>query len=643
VILYHAQLSIAGVGFGGGYVGVDVFFVISGYLISKIILADLRQARRFSYVAFYERRVRRIFPALFVVIAATVPFSWRYLLPEDFVEYSNSAISSLLFFSNYYFHFNTMAYGADPSLLKPLLHTWSLSVEEQFYLVLPALLVVCYRKLAGKTALVFLALFVASLVVTEWGSRHDASLNFYNLSSRGWELLAGAFLALHELHGRKPGNATLRHLGPPVGMALILGAVLLFDERTRHPSLVTMAPVLGTVLIMFFGGSGDVVSRILSSKPLVGIGLISYSLYLWHFPIFAFARIREATVELHQSYALIALTFALAVASYFVVERPCRNRRLLSRRTVFAGAAAGFLGLMAFNGTALLQDGFISRLPPLLSNFNYRSQTFVPLEQDGTKCFQRDDDFCEFAASGAGNSIFLIGDSHVEILSRELYRRIEGRYNFFPILKGACFFLPGFDLVREDGAVRDHCDAARQERVLARVLRHPGATVIFGGSAQYFRPGAASFRAVGGLSDPKQGLVELARDLTARGYSIVFIYPMPESRVDVRRTLIAESRKDDPLQFKRFLEETPMTIDLAAYRRASAATFDAYDAVQGGNVYRVYPHELFCDTEIAGQCLTHTAEDIYYYDTDHPSPKAAEMIIDKVMEKVRQIERAAGR
>ncbi|MCC2617234.1 acyltransferase [Aestuariibacter halophilus] len=331
VIFYHAKTILFGSYlFEGGFLGVDIFFVISGYLISKIILQEIQDSGTFSYSRFYERRARRILPVLLVVFIASFPFAWALLLPTAFVEYSKSIISSVFFGSNFFFYFATTEYGADSSLLKPFLHTWSLSVEEQFYLLFPMLAIFGSRLLGKKVGWLFIAVAVISLVFSQLYVSINSDLNFYLPFSRAWELLAGSLVAVWQLRRLSPHISALqRNVIVIIGMLMILFSLFTFSSTTPHPSIWTVVPVLGTVLVLMYSNGKDFVGRCLSLKPVVYIGLISYSLYLWHFPVFAFLRHIIPEFDLVSGSIAIASTVLLSVVSYTYVETPFRSRSFI--------------------------------------------------------------------------------------------------------------------------------------------------------------------------------------------------------------------------------------------------------------------------------------------------------------------------
>lgn len=316
VILFHAGVSR----FSGGFVGVDVFFVISGYLITSIIIDDIEKDR-FSIKSFYERRARRILPALFTVMALCIPFAWLWLPPLKFADFFQSVVSVLFFASNLLFwrEADYFDHSADE---KPLLHTWSLAVEEQYYVVFPLLLLLLWRFGRRATFTCVALLGLLSLALSEWGWRHQPTANFYLAPFRAWELLAGSLCAF-VLSYRPPRPSELASVA---GIALIIAAIFLFDERTPFPSLFALAPVGGTALIILYATQTTWCGRLLSTSPFVGIGLISYSAYLWHQPLLAFARARtlhEPPAALMIGLALLSLPLAYLTWKY--VEAPYRK------------------------------------------------------------------------------------------------------------------------------------------------------------------------------------------------------------------------------------------------------------------------------------------------------------------------------
>ncbi|TXH69386.1 MAG: acyltransferase [Thiothrix sp.] len=342
VIAYHAGFT----GFSGGFVGVDIFFVISGYLISSILLDEL-QNQNFSLLSFYERRIRRILPALFLVLAFTAAVAWWLLLPHELAAFGRSLISVILFASNLLF-WQESDYFATESEYIPLLHTWSLAVEEQYYLIFPLLLAFLWKFGLKAIYLSLGVLAVIGLATSEWLWRVDAGANFYLLPSRFWELLLGALAAVY-LKNKQVSTGWLAQCLSLVGLALVLGSIFLLNNSLPFPSSYALFPTLGATLIILFASPHNLAGQALSLKPLVFVGLISYSAYLWHQPLLVFARMQpyvEANLALMAAMALASLVFAWL--SWRFVESPFRNRQRFTRRQIFLLAGVGslfFLGL----------------------------------------------------------------------------------------------------------------------------------------------------------------------------------------------------------------------------------------------------------------------------------------------------------
>ena len=335
VIIYHAQIVIfEHEFFKGGFVGVDIFFVISGYLISRILLSELFEKGKISFLQFYERRARRILPILFTVFIASFPLAYKYLLPNQFIEYALSILSATFFSSNIFFYFTNIQYGAEDSLLQPFLHTWSLGVEEQFYILFPIVLLLAYKFAKNHFITIIAVLILISLQYADWQSTKNTQLNFFMLTSRLWELGIGSLLAFYELKYGRVKHELLNQTMPLLGLALIAHSIVFFNNQTPHPSLITLLPTLGTALIILYSvNKTDLVGKVLSLKPIVGVGLISYSMYLWHYPIFAFARISNIEgIHNIEKILLILATIILSIISYYLIEKPFRNVRLISKK-----------------------------------------------------------------------------------------------------------------------------------------------------------------------------------------------------------------------------------------------------------------------------------------------------------------------
>ncbi|MBB3192584.1 acyltransferase family protein [Halomonas cerina] len=363
VILFHAGFSW----FSGGFVGVDVFFVISGYLITSLLLDDLKKGT-FSIARFYERRARRILPALVAVLLGCLPFAWLWLTPAQLQDFSQGLVAISLFASNVLFWLKTH-YFAPSAEENPLLHTWSLAIEEQFYIVFPLLLLFLWRHAYRHMLTAILVLSALSLLAAEWGWRQAPSANFFLLPTRAWELGAGVACAF--LLNRRPqwSSAPLATLG----LGCILFAVLTFDETVPFPSLYTLLPVGGAVLVTLFATPATLTGRVLAMPLLVGIGLISFSAYLWHQPLFAFARLRSLSDPSWAVMALLSLAaLALAYLTWRYVEQPFRRKPiplLLSRQAVFRASGVAGMVMLAAGLYGHMAEGVPGRIAPSGSPF----------------------------------------------------------------------------------------------------------------------------------------------------------------------------------------------------------------------------------------------------------------------------------
>ncbi len=327
VVLYHAQISVLNnTSFSGGFIGVDIFFVISGYLITSIILKELVTTGKFSFKYFYERRIRRLLPALLLVTIVSIPLAWVFLMPKNFLDFIQSVLYALGFTSNFYF-LSGLEYNTDVGLSKPFLHTWSLSIEEQYYILFPIFLLTIFKYFRNYLGIIFFFIFLVSLGIADWGSKNYPKFNFYILPTRGWELIAGSFLSYLELKiGREKKYFLSNSILSGTGFLLIIHSIIFFNDEMFHPSFYTISPVIGVCLIIWFSNKRDFLTKLLSSKTLVSLGLISYSLYLWHYPIFTFLEAKFFYFYNDLKIIAILLSITISIISYIYVEKIARQR-----------------------------------------------------------------------------------------------------------------------------------------------------------------------------------------------------------------------------------------------------------------------------------------------------------------------------
>ena len=477
VILFHAGAAP----FSGGFVGVDVFFVISGYLITTILIGELEEGR-FSIINFYERRARRILPALFFVMLCTLPFAWAWMQPSQLKDFAQSLWAVSIFGSNVLF-WKTSGYFAAAADEKPFLHTWSLAVEEQYYVLFPVFLFLAWR--FGRNRVFWMITFFAagSLLISEWGWRNEPKANFFLFPTRAWELFAGSIAAfVIKTHGIRTNQILAG-----VGLLAILYSIFFYTEATPFPSLYALLPVGGSVLIVLFATKETFAGALLSTRPFVGIGLISYSAYLWHQPLFAFARIR-ATEAPSFTLMMVLSVVALGLAwfSWRFVERPFRLKDVTSRRLIFSVSLTGIVFFVALGlvGNALnprFEQYWLAKQPQnVRDTYVVLARANPELSNWGADEFGNQDlSECRFNARNPtpdvqerlfgcvekyGPGVLILGDSH----AMDLYGVVASRFADAPFIVG----------ITQGGCrVFDWDPGCHYDDTAAFVAEHPG---VFG-------------------------------------------------------------------------------------------------------------------------------------------------------------------
>ncbi|NMG55444.1 acyltransferase family protein [Aromatoleum aromaticum] len=358
VILFHAGFDV----FGGGFLGVDIFFVISGYLITTIIINELER-QEFSIVSFYERRARRILPALFLVMLFSSVMSYYWMLPDELENFGQSLVATTLFSNNILLTL-TSGYWALASEFKPFLHAWSLGVEEQYYIIVPLILMGGFYYLKNNILYLLVAVLVLSFTLCIFLGEINPDASFYLLPTRAWELLVGSIAAVY-VNNRGDRNFSFfssGHLGL-LGLFFIIFSIFFFGSKAASPGLYTIVPVSGAVLIILYARENSFSYKILSNKFVVGVGLISYSAYLWHWPIFVFARIYSVVPPSEAVMAALSvLSLVVAYYTWRYVERPFRDRNNFSRKSIFISAFFGSLFFISYGYFLHKEDGLPSRI-----------------------------------------------------------------------------------------------------------------------------------------------------------------------------------------------------------------------------------------------------------------------------------------
>ena len=538
VVLNHLSSSLV----PGGFVGVDVFFVISGYLITRIIGREIEEGC-FTFARFYERRARRIFPALFAVLAVTLAAGYWLLLPSDYLHALRAALATIGFASNMLLWYQQSSYfDATDSKLDPLLHTWSLAVEEQFYLLFPIFLLICHRY--WRERIVGILLFCALVSLAGAAMVVDGNRNaVYFLSPfRAWELLAGSLLAYGALPAIR--SRLLREALSAGGLAAILLACWLYRDATVFPGLAALAPVLGAAAVIHAGGSGSTFAgRLLQWQPVVYVGLISYSLYLWHWPLIVLAQYGTGMEppSPFQSVLLMVASLVLASASYHFIEQPLRRGPgWLTRRALPSGAAlALILGL--FCGIGVAMGGFPGRFAPAVLALDKARSPVIPYAECGDLAPQA---ACLLGAGTGEPQMLLWGDSHLVSYApalHEVLRRRGARAVLAPYLGCA----PVFDATSSIGA---GCGDAQAE-VKAHLVAHPEIkTVVMAAFwSSYFRADgplqmvSSTGKSIDGQAGAQAGLRATLQWLHQNQRAVVLVGPLPAYGKSIPAALALEA------------------------------------------------------------------------------------------------------
>lgn len=659
VILFHAGF----VGFSGGYIGVDVFFVISGYLITTILAAELN-SNAYSIVNFYERRARRILPALFVMLAVTLPIAYGLLNPTDLRAYAKSLFGSVLFLANVTAYMQSGYFDA-ASDIKPLIHLWSLAIEEQYYVFFPLLLAFLWKFKQAKVITVVVLISAFSLAIAEIKLNEDASIAFFYLHSRAWELGIGALLALMLQASTKPRifeiSSTARQVFALSGLAMIVYAIVSFDNDMRFPGLSALVPVLGAMLVIAFATPETLTGRLLGARWMVGVGLISYSAYLWHQPIFAFARYQSPN-HLSQPVliGLIFLTGAIAYLSWRFIEAPFRNKVFMTPRSI---AVMALSGIALFSAVAVLiniKQGFPARYSKEFAS------AFDPYKvKEGKFCdFKKvagvdDLDFCEFGDATSKTTVVLYGDSHASSLLGDLHEEFKNK-NIKGLrvrLLNCDHTIPGMLSGKATNSAVNRVKrcVSSLDNLIEFVNASTDAVVV---SARWT---LKMYPVVGLLKDSsfdnQEGGVEhhknpstnyaltntgewvtdgewkqqavwgFLQKLLATQKQILVVYPVPEVGWDL------------PLyNFATYLQTgnvpSEVSTSRALYKTRNQFILDTLDDNRLDSIVRIRPEDFFCKVGDGQRCMAQVNWQPFYYDTNHLASAGARPIAAAISHSV---------
>ena len=634
IILYHIQISFFQFQiFKGGFIGIDIFFVISGYLITLIILEELVNTGNFSFKNFYLRRIRRIIPTLLFVFLVSIPFAWLYLLPNGFLDFSKSILYSLGLSSNFYFWSEGVQFFNLIARLKPFYHTWSLSVLEQFYFFFPLIVIFFIKKL--KNYIFFLILLSLSIIlfISNWLASNLPSFNFY-FFIRVSEFFFGSILAYLEIkNNSRCQNKFLNGLLPSVGLFLILSSIFFINDEISYSFFYTLFPIIGVCLLIWFCNKNEIITKILSSKLFVCIGLISYSLYLWHYPIYAFARNRGKILSDYDKFELFLLTLCFSILSFFLIEKPFRKKNFLSSKILLILLTLFIVFFSFFGFFSLRSNGFDDRIHVFLKNelrTNYHERMVSPI--DKTFCFNKVENFCSFNSENE-KKIFLIGDSHMEHISENLLKKIKDRnVNYISMNRANCIYLPNFSKINKKTKKKEeNCTIQSQFLIKKNILKNKNSIVILGGYFyDYFlrKDFKWSYQNESNLN-ALDGFVNGINELLLNDINVFLVYPIPKVGWHVPRRLMNEIPKSS-FNASKFLSKNQFTTEFADYHNNNKLIIETFDKIDHPNLTKIYPHKVFCDAHETGKCYTHDKKNIFYMDPSHLSHRGSEMLIDEI-------------
>lgn len=601
VVLFHLDVAL----FSGGFVGVDVFFVISGFLITRIIYREV-QAGIFSYGRFYERRVRRLFPALAAMLAVSSIAAWFMLMPIDYKNFVDSLVAALIFLANVQFWKET-DYFHDSVETFPLLHTWSLAVEEQYYILFPPLLILLVRYVPRHLNWILLSLGLASL----WGAQASLSSRpesaFYLVHLRAWELLVGSLLAAGMIPSIR--SRALAEVTGLFGLGAIAVSFVLLDKGDSFPGVAALPVVLGTALVIHAGSEqSTLVGRLLSLRFLVFLGLLSYSFYLWHWPIFVFVRyyLIEPFTPAQQ---IVLFVFALGVAwvSWRFVEAPFRapNRLAQTRPILFRKTIIAALVLVALALPGLVTRGAAFRLDEPVATIAAVSKEVIPFRRP---CFglspeqvKQRGGICTLGANGEPGFL-LWGDSHalsmahgVDMAATDL--GLSGRF----LARSLC---PPALNTREFRASEISCSDFN-DAVAHYITEHPSLNrvLLVGIWSHYLNPDHIQDD-LGFAAGIRRTLTMLAQ----QGIDVTVVAQVPLNEVDVPSMLSRSIHFERPVDIgPTLLEHHQQTQRAEQFFRELGEEYD-FEMVD--------PASVFCDEQ---ECAVKSEGRPLYRDTDHLS------------------------
>ena len=636
--------------FSGGYLGVDIFFVISGYLITSIIIKEIDYSDNFSFKSFYIRRIRRLFPALLFMLICVSAVSYFFLLPKELIHYLYSLLSSIFYFSNFFFHYSGIKYGALASETELLIHTWSLSIEEQFYIFFPIIFYLFYRNLKNKIIIFIVILFLISLIFSTSIVNSNPSFNFYMLFSRIFELSFGSILALVKLKQNSKITKFSNYL-VLAGTFLIFFSFFYFSKDTLHPSLLTLIPVIGSGMIIFFYNDNSIFKKLFTNKYLVYIGLISYSLYLWHWPVLAITK-NIIMINDNLKFFLLVVILTFSVTSYYLVEKPFRenNISLVKKKKIVLIFFSSLLIIFSYSGIKSL--GFPNRFPEFIininNNYDYKKNSIL--------------NFKVYGNSKNNKNIVLVGDSHAQPLGPNLSQISQKLgYNYSQTIKNGCPIIINLNRVnKKNFKIYNNCDIEYQNKRINYIkgLKGEKIVVIMGhysilveeqifelnkkneyrNTKDFYNTYRNNLKTKQQRNNKfKKEFLNLVKNLTDENIKVILIYPMLEMPNNVPREIIYNLRKKDFFLQKPKEEILDLSIEFSKYKTRNKFLFEIFDKIKNDKVKKIYPHKLFCNNYLKNHCIANIKNKIFFRDSDHLSETGANLLAIEIEKSLNQL------
>ena len=664
IVVHQAEITILDNQiFKGGFIGVDIFFAISGYLLTLVILKGMVSANYFSLKNFYKEGIKKLLPVILFVMLVSLPLAWIFLFPTYLIDFSKSVITSLSFSSNFYFHYSGKEFGSEIGLLSPFLHTWALSVLVQFYIIFPIFLLILCKFFRKYLISILILLFIISIGLADWNSKNSPSISFYFPHTRLWEFLAGSILAYFEIkQDHKIKSKIMTYIIPSIGLFLIIFTLIFFKLHFPHPSFYSLPAILGVCMIIWYSNSNSIVVRLLSTRLFVGLGAISYSLYLWHYPVFAFARANELSEDSFSIKLLLVIIIILSIFTYFLIERPEKNKNY-NFKILFSSIMISLLILFVFSINVIKNGGYKNRMPEILAknleqdifteNIFEESWRFWHLLQNsqGEHCFNKLDR-CEFNTSSP-KKVYLIGDSIMGSIMYDLKDKVVKRdYQFITSVLGACGYYPGFNMIiSKTGETDLYCTDEYFQRLKDILSKERNSIMIFGGrwpahiSNLEFdnKEGGGSndrwhrdFVSAGTYENIQSSFLNEVSELS-KNNKIILLYPVPEVGVDPNKKLYSQwiKRKN---KFSQNYKLEYFTTSYQVFLERNKTSFELLDSLKGDNIFRVYPHTILCDTVIKDRCITHNDEIVFYVDKQHLSLRGSHFVNELIMKEIEKID-----